>query len=529
MSPSETTPARLRRDLTGGEARLIETHISWVLVGRDEVIKIKRPVDLGFLDFSTPELRRRASQAEVRLNRRLAPEVYLGVEPVTRDDRGRWRLGGEGPALDWAVRMRRLPDAERADVRLAEGRLDPTHLDAVARRLADFHATARCDAETTRHGTAAAVAANVRENFEQTRETIGAYLAPEEARELRERQEAFLRRHGELFTRRIADGRVRDGHGDLRLEHVYLRDSGNGGADVTIIDCIEFNRRFRFADVAADVAFLSMDLAFHGRVDLAEAFLAAYARETGDYNLYRLVDFYESYRAFVRAKVASMVAADGELSAATREAARETARRYYLLALAAERRPLLPPVVVAVGGVIAAGKSTVARGLSAAMGAPVVDADRTRKALLGVEPTRPLREEAFAGAYRPEVTEKVYAELVHRAGAVLTSGRPVILDASFRARSLRQAARRLAREKGLPFLFVECRASPELCRQRLAAREAGVSDGRLEIFQDFLARWEETEELAPEEHRVVDTARPLAETLAELRQALPTWPPDLTA
>ena len=515
----------LIQDLLRPTDQLVETHISWVLLRGQDVYKLKKPVSLGFLDFSSPAKRRAACEAEVRLNRRLAPRVYRGCVPVTRDASGRHRIGGPGKTVDWAVHMARLAEGTRADVLLSEDRLDASYLAQIAERLAAFHATARCDAETSRFGTIEAIATNVKENFEQTRETLETYLDSTEADEVEAWQLDFLQRHEGLFAARRRDGRVRDGHGDLRLEHIYL-----GGEDgvasteegVVIVDCIEFNQRFRYADVCADVAFLAMDLAWHGRPDLAERFLAAYARAANDYQLYPLVDFYESYRAFVRGKIASLVAEDPNLPTPARQRLAADARRYYLLALASERRALLPPRVVAVGGIIATGKSTVAGALGAELASPVIEADRTRKALLGVPSTEPLHEHAWSGAYAPEFTGKVYAELLERGDAVLRSGRTVILDASFRSREARTAARRLADRHGVPFLFVECRAEREVCRQRLACREQerSVSDGRLEIFDDFVARWKPVDELPNAERLVLDTTKPLAANLERLRERL---------
>ena len=221
-------------------------------------MKRKRPVELGFVDFRTIEARKAACDAEVTLNRRLAPDVYYGVVPVIED----------GEVVDWAVHMRRLPQEARADELLARGELLATKLDLVATTLAEFHASARSDAEVARFGSLEAVRFNVEENFEQTETTIHDYLLPKEARELIAWQREILRERAPLIAGRAACGRVRDGHGDLRLEHVYFED---GKPRPTIIDCIEFADRFRFADVCADVAFLSMDLAAHGRVDFGRA------------------------------------------------------------------------------------------------------------------------------------------------------------------------------------------------------------------------------------------------------------------
>jgi aminoglycoside phosphotransferase family enzyme/predicted kinase len=501
--------------------RLVETHISQVFVLERDVFKTKRPVDLGFLDFTTLERREAACRAEVLLNARLAPDVYLGVVPVRLDGHGLASLSGDGAIVDWAVHMRRLPDERRADVLLARGELDARAIDVIAVRLAHFHAGGLSDSRTAELGSPEAIARNVEENVAQTRQVIDAYV-PEGAAEIVRCQTAFLRDHEALFAQRAATGHVRDGHGDLRLEHVYLEDQN----EPIIIDCIEFNERFRFADVCADVAFLSMDLEAHGRVDLAERLLARYARESNDFDLYALVDFYESYRAFVRAKIATFLATDPDVDEGARTHAATEARRHFLLALAMDRRSLLAPAVVAVGGIIASGKSTIAESVAGEMGAPVVDADRTRKSMLGVDAVQPMHEAAWTGAYDVGFTDRVYAEVLRRAGVVLTSGRPVVIDASFRSPALRSLARQLAIVHGVPFRFVECRADPDVCRARLVerARTAGVSDGRLAVFDAFRSRFEAVTELPREEHVVLDTTRPVEESVAFLRGHVPSWP-----
>ncbi len=516
----------IKQDFTESGLELEETHISWVFLGERDVWKVKKPVSLGFLDFTTGEQRLEACEAEVRLNRRLAPRVYHGVVPITIDHNGRHQIGGSGRPVDWAVHMVRLPASDRADIRLRSRRLPTELVAAIAQRIADFHATTRCDEETSRFGTVDAIGVNVRENFHQTREAIHAHLSPGESEEIEHWQCGFLEQHTARFDARLAANRVRDGHGDLRLEHVYCDDEGM----ITIIDCIEFNERFRYSDVCADVAFLSMDLASHGRVDLAEYMLAQYARAANDFDLYGLVNFYESYRAYVRGKVATLLATDRDAHHATRKRAAAEARRHFVLALASERRSLLPPVVVAVGGVMAAGKSTVADQLGRALAAPVLDTDRTRKFLLDVPSTVPCPEPAWQGAYAPEVTKRVYDEVFRRANVVLDSGRSVVLDASFRSAALRTEARQLAERHGVPFYFVECQASPSLCRERLRRRatEHGVSDGRLAIFDDFLKRWEAVHEIPRAQHLIVDTSRPLTHNLAVLRDTLPMWPEQLT-
>ncbi len=511
------------RDLTSEPAvEFIETHISWVVLRESDVFKLKKPVELGFLDFSTLELRKAACEREVELNRRLAPDVYLGIVPLRRAD-GHLSFEGDGEVVEWAVHMRRLDDTDRADIRLAQGRLQPSDITRIASRLAEFHAQARCDAETSAFGTAQAIATNVRENFAQT--PLRRYLSEAQARELTEQQLNAVQGRATRFDARIDAGRVRDGHGDLRLEHIYLDDDGA----ITILDCIEFNDRFRYADVGSDLAFLAMDLSAHGHVELSEHLVAEYAKASGDFDLYEVLDFYEGYRAFVRGKIASFVADDASVSAVHRSRAVASARRCFMLALASGRRSLLSPSVVAVGGVIASGKSTVSERLSLEMSAPIVDADRTRKQMIGVRATQPVHEGSWQGAYDPKFTEEVYAEVFRRAGVVLRSGRPVIVDASFRGRALRDRARELAAQHGVPFRLVECRIDYALAKERLRerAKRASVSDGRLEIFDDFVAKWEDIDELPKHEHLVLDTSKPVETTLTTLRASVQTWPDGL--
>ncbi len=515
--------ADLVASLRTPDTELRQTHISWVFLRGDEVLKVKKPVDFGFLDFTTPDRRRAMCQAEVEVNARLSPDVYLGVVPLTVDERGRYRVGGPGPPVDWAVRMRRLPDADRADLRLARGTLTDAHLQRIATDIAAFHRRCETSAEIAAFGTPARFGVNVVENFEQTRDVLGEYLAPAEAAEVERWQRAFLAERGDVFAARIDAGHVRDGHGDLRLEHLYLDDQGQ----LRVLDAIEFNDRFRYADTAADLAFLSMDLRWRGRADLAERVVALYAREADDYDLYTVLDFYESYRAFVRGKIATFVAADPATPADALRRAQDDARSYFKLALATERRVLLPPMVVAVGGLIAAGKSTIADALSAELGAPVVDSDRTRKHMLGVEATTHVGDASWKGAYDPRFTERVYDEVFRRAAVVLASGRPVIVDASFRSRSMRARARALAAAAGVPLRVVECRADRPTAMARLEERERrddAVSDGTRAVYDDFAARWEPIVELGPGEHVLLDTRLPLSTCLDSLHRHVPTWP-----
>ncbi|HXU62589.1 MAG TPA: AAA family ATPase [Polyangia bacterium] len=478
----------LVRDLSrpaayGGRVRQVDfraTHASWVFLTETEVFKVKRPVDLGFLDYRTLEDRRRACLAEVRLNRRLAPDVYLGVVPVHRDDGGH-TLAGDGPPVDWAVHMRRLPDGASAAARLAAGTLDAPSLEKVARRLASFLSEA---ATTPTFGALSTLAANVDENFAQTRPLLGDLVPAPTFAEVEAFQRDMLARHGDRFQARIAANRIREGHGDVRLEHIYFL----GDGPPVIIDAIEFNDRFRCGDAAGEIAFLAMELEAARRLDLADGLIARFAEESDDFDLYRVLDFYLSYRAWVRGKVAAFVATDPATPAERRRSKEDEARRCFGLARSATGLPLDRPFLIAVGGLIASGKSTLAEQLGRVLAAPVVSSDRTRKARAGLAPT----EQASASVYELGARQEIYGEILQRAGHVLQSGRGALVDASFASRRWRADAAAAARAAGATFVFVEARAPLDVLRARLAARRTrdSVSDAREDLLDAFVRDYE---------------------------------------
>ena len=278
---------------------------------------MKKPVSLGFLDFSTLEKRRQACEAEVELNARLAPEVYRGVVPVIVVD-GEHRFGeqasaGEGQVVDWAVHMRRLRDEDRADCRLEKDALEVTHVDRMAETIARFHAHCRADEETGRYGEPASIAGNVRENFDQTHDAIRRLLREEEADAIETYQLQFLEKHAGLFMERVRAGRVRDGHGDLRLEHFYFEGDDPAQAAVRVLDCIEFNDAIATVDVLYDLAFLLMDLWHRGFPEHANLVMNRYLDEADDEDGFPLLPFFMAVRAAVRAVEGELFGRDTSL------------------------------------------------------------------------------------------------------------------------------------------------------------------------------------------------------------------------
>jgi aminoglycoside phosphotransferase family enzyme/predicted kinase len=482
---------------SAGQVEFISTHISLVFRTAAAVFKVKRAKNYGFLDYSTKELRERFCRAEVTLNRRLAPDVYLDVLPVYRDASG-YSLVRPGEVVDHAVHMKRLPDDRSALSLLRCGALVPSDLERLADRLARFYRT-----EEARPETSGNLRASVEENFEQLRPFVGRFVSDRLVGELESLQREWLARSTGLLASRLS----RDGHGDLRLEHVYVMPEG-----LIAIDCIEFLDRFRIADPALDVAFLAMDLARNGRRELGEFFLGRFAYESDDYDFFPLADGYMSYRACVRAKVACFLAADESTPADRARRKEGEAREYFELAGHLARGPSARPIVFAVGGLIGSGKSTVAEQLSRSTGAPLVSADATRKFLAGI----PREERGGPSIYSGPFSERVREELLRRGARVLESGRPVILDTTFVSRDYRRHARELASRFGAAFLFVECRAPEHVLRERLRARTGGVSDAREDLLQRFLRAREPATELPPEERMVVDTTRSAEAAVAEI-------------
>jgi aminoglycoside phosphotransferase family enzyme/predicted kinase len=457
---------------------ILQTHISHVFLTRDRVYKLRKAVRLPFLDFSRRVERDEDCWRELVLNRRLAPDVYLGVAPVLRGARGiEVGAAAEEPeeaadVLESCLVMRRLPEGRDALSLLHSGGLHAADLDAVARVLAAFHAAQGLGVPAP--FTPEAWLAHMREPAVACLDVLRGLDLPEADRErLRDVSRRCEQRSLALasaFERRRSRGRAVDGHGDVHLQHVWFEVDG---AAPVLIDCIEFDDALRRIDAAAEVAFLAMDLAYRRRGDLAEAFLRAYARESDDFDLYAVVDYHVAYRALVRAKVAGLAAADPGIDPQQRFGASGSVSRHLLLADRVLRDPGKGRVVVLCGSV-GSGKSTTAAALADATGGVVVASDRTRKRLAGLEPTH--RGGAEEGLYEASHSDRVYHGLLERADPVLDSGRTVILDGAFSAAARRRKVWSWASRRDAPACLVEVRCGEEVARSRLKRREAENRD-----------------------------------------------------
>ena len=307
-----------------GNIELVQTHISAVFLTRKFVYKVKKAVNFGFLDFTTLEKRRFFCEKELELNRRLCRDMYLEVVPINKTDV--IKIKGEGETVEYAVKMKRMPQEKIMSKLLEENKVDDKLVDRIAKIIAEFHAKAETNRRISEFGSLAAIGTNWKENFEQTTEFIGKTISKEDFDLIRTRINTFTKRNAALFEKRMKDGRIRDCHGDIHSGNIFVADR------IYIFDAIEFNERFRYSDVASDTAFLAMDLDYKRRVDLSNFLVEKYVEYSGDQEVTKLLPFYKCYRACVRGKVTSFKLNDPNISSQDKSAATKEAKAYFKLA-----------------------------------------------------------------------------------------------------------------------------------------------------------------------------------------------------
>lgn len=465
----------------------LQTHISDVFIAPPFVYKVKKPVDLGFLDFSTLEKRKHFCHMEVELNRRLCPGVYLGVEDITSSD-GKLSIGGCGETVEYAVKMRELPESGFLLEKLRRGEVGEEDIRRIARRLVDFYGSQPRRDEVASYGLPEKIRINIDENLSLSKRFVGKTITPQAFGALCYYNDAYFADNREIFLKRIDDGFIKDCHGDLHLDHINIRPEG-----ICIYDCIEFNERLRYIDTASDIAFLAMDLDYNGCPYLARFFVAETAGAMGDPGMYRLLDFYKCYRAFVRGKVESIMAFEPEVPGDEKALSLEKAKKYFRFAL---RYALFgsAPAVIVTFGIIGTGKSTLARMLGDELSCPIVSSDAVRKEITGTPAGERKYEGWEGGIYTSDITERTYGEIIGRALAEAANSLTVILDASFSKRKWRETLMRRAGGSGVSVYFVRTTAPVEEVEFRLLRREkegTSISDARAAILPRFLAEWEE--------------------------------------
>jgi aminoglycoside phosphotransferase family enzyme/predicted kinase len=528
------------------DVRSLQTHISWVFIASPFVFKVKKPVNLGFLDFSTLEKRRYFCQREVELNQRLCPDIYFGVVPIYKSASG-FSFNGQGEIAEYSVEMRELPHGWFLSELLAKGLVGETEINRVITCLHRFYESGTPTLEIEQWGTPEKLKISTDENFAQVEPYVGQTISPAAFETIRHFTNRFYAANENLFRDRIRQHRIRDCHGDLHLDHIHLTPEAT-----TIFDCIEFNDRFRFIDIANDLAFLAMDFDFEGRPDLGKLLLRNAASEFGDPGMLKVANFYKCYRAVVRGKVESIQASDetmnvqlgparedrrhyiesesgcrGGLSSAAIEAHRKGATHYFHLALQYSVSGSEPLVLVIMGRV-GTGKTTVAKQLGSELDWSVFSSDRVRKTLAGVPLTHRAAPEMRDKMYSERMTEQTYKNLLEHGLAALETHNGVVLDATFSSRANRKSLRAACAKAGIHLQVVELDVDPGQIKRRLRTREettGEVSDARLEDFEKLSAAYEPPSELRPDLIRVSandavsDTVRLVLCQLAEKQAA----------
>ena len=464
--------------------QLLQTHISFVLLTGRYAYKVKKPMNFGFLDFSSLEKRKYFCEEELRLNRRLAPNLYLSVLPIIEQD-GKYSFDRSGTetAVEYAIAMPEFLQADLLIEMFGSGRLTTDHVKQIGEQLALFHQNALTNEHINSFGTMESVRAVANDNYASTEKYIGIAQTQLQLDQTRNYTEQFFTENVALFSDRIAKGKVRECHGDVHLKNICLYQD-----QIQIFDCIEFNEPFRNSDVLYDAAFLLMDLQFRGRRDLASIFLNTYLERTGDYEGAVLLPLHCSMRAYIRAKVTSFLLDDPNIPADVKTNARNEAAAYYQLAW--EYTQPKQGKLLIMSGVSGSGKSTTAKAIASEQDAIYLRSDAIRKQIAGIA----LMERGSDDIYTPEMTAKTYTRLAELGVLLASKGFTVILDAKYDRISLRSQAIALAQAQNIPVEIIYCTAPLEVLQQRLRDRAIAnndIADATIELLASQQAAFED--------------------------------------
>ncbi len=446
--------------------KLEETHISWVLISNQYVYKIKKPVNFGFLDYSTLEKRAFFCQKEIELNSRLSKDIYIGVSTIVQTDNG-IDIDKDGALLDYAVKMKIMPQDRMMDVLLQKNLVTANHLKLLAKIIAKFHQEAETDEQISLFGSIESNKFNTDENFEQTVDAKPQYLTEYQYNKIKEYTDNFYKNNKTLFESRIKNAKIRDCHGDMYSRNICMASDEK----IYIYDCIEFNERFRYSDVASDIAFLLMDLEHYGHYDLSKIFLNYYIDYSQDNDMLGVLNFYKIYRAFVRGKIAYFQNNISE------------ANGYFDLAFSYLPNKFKPTLIM-MCGLTGSGKSYVADRLSEKIDAVVLNSDKTRKQLVNMNENQKDLSDFGKGIYTEKMTKLVYETMSKKALDYLRNGQAVILDATYLTSNLRNDVKEKSAALGIKpiIIYVEVNDNKVIEHFKRRENQNNPSDGRYEIY-----------------------------------------------
>ena len=460
---------------------VIQTHISIVILTGKHAYKFKKPVNFGFLDFGTLEKRKFYCEEEVRLNRRLSPEIYLGIVELKKNpEDGKISLhekeNGNGKIFEYGIKMKQLSEDNLMSLLIKKEKITIQTIKDIVKILVKFYNSAETNNKILGYGTVEMFRKNTDENFDQTENMIGRTITAEQFKTIKNATENFYRKNVWLFEKRIREDKIRECHGDLHSGNIFIDNK------IHIFDCIEFNKRFRYSDIAADIAFLAMDLDYLGRSDLSKELVELFTKESKDYDILKIINFYKCYRAYVRAKVTAFLISDPAINEKKKEDARTESAKYFDLAekyaKTMENCPVTfkRPLLIISSSCSGEGKSYILKPLSTMLGLDYISTDTTRKEFFKVEPDAKIHTDYGSQIYSSENRQKIYNLMLNRAEELIKSGKGCILDATFIRKDLRAKAMDIAKRLNADFIIIHPYLDKDIAKKRILSRMTNTNN-----------------------------------------------------
>ena len=480
----------------------IQTHISHVILTGEYAYKIKKPVDFGFLDFTTIDKRKKFCEEEIKLNKRLCPEIYLELVKITQDN-DKIKINGTGKIIEYAVKMMQFSQKNIMTKLLEDNKITEEDIEKIVKRLVKFYKKSKNTKEIDIYGTIDIIKQNTDENFEQTKKYINQTITRENYDFIKKSTNDFLKNKKETFNKRVKEGYILDCHGDLHSGNIVIMNK-----KVCIFDCIEFNKRFRYSDVASDIAFLAMDLDYQGKPYLSSNLISNYIKESKDDDILKILNFYKCYRAYVRGKVISFRLDDSNITKEEKKQIKQTAKKYFELSnyyaklFSEDTKTKNKNLLFITSGLTGTGKTTTAKKISIDYRANLISTDEVRKELEGIDKYERHHDAYNTGLYSPEKMIKTYEKIIEKANILLKEGENVILDATFKTNKLREMAERIASENKSRLIILHTICPEKIVKNHLQKRvqKKSISDGRWEIY----LKQKDTFEQLKKEDNVID-------------------------